>query len=171
MHVRIPQFNCPEIPPFGGMSERLVELSANDPSIYPVSWWFVAIVSERKYGGAPRWDRQLGQGEALAEISRHDPRGRGPFLVHEDVKAPGSDAWTRGCLDALVVYAPHAVKWKLWAPGELPRSSRNTTASAMPQLSVAVGLCVVGLGPVRARQICSAVVDASDASVVCYGGQ
>ena len=83
----------------------------------PVPWWFIAIVSEREYGGPPHWDKQLGQGDPLNHISIHDPRGRGPFLIHDDDVTPGHDAWTRGCLDALIDCAPFAAKWTLWTAG------------------------------------------------------
>jgi lysozyme family protein len=82
-----------------------------------IPWWFIAIVSEREYGGPPHWDKQLGQGDPLNHISIHDPRGRGPFLIHDDDVTPGHDAWTRGCLDALIDCAPFAAKWTLWTAG------------------------------------------------------
>lgn len=90
----------------------------------PVPWWFIAIVSVREYGGPPHWDKQLGQGDALAQVSHNDPAGRGPFLDHPgdftpapgDVK-PGNDAWTRCCLDALIDCAPHAALWPDWSTG------------------------------------------------------
>lgn len=90
----------------------------------PVPWWFIAIVSVREYGGPPHWDKQLGQGDALGQVSHNDPAGRGPFLDHPgdftpapgDVK-PGNDAWTRCCLDALIDCAPHAALWSDWSPG------------------------------------------------------
>lgn len=90
----------------------------------PVPWWFIAIVSVREYGGPPHWDKQLGQGDPLAEVSHNEPAGRGPFLDHPgdftpapgDIK-PGNDAWTRCCLDALIDCAPHAALWSDWSPG------------------------------------------------------
>lgn len=90
----------------------------------PVPWWFIAIVSVREYGGPPHWDKQLGQGDPLGQVSHNDPAGRGPFLDHPgdftpapgDVK-PGNDAWTRCCLDALIDCAPHAALWSDWTPG------------------------------------------------------
>jgi lysozyme family protein len=81
-----------------------------------VPWWFIAVVSEREYGGPPRWDRQLGQGDPLHEVSTHDPAGRGPFLDHFD-DTPGNDAWTRCALDALIDCAPHAARWGDWSAG------------------------------------------------------
>lgn len=102
---------------YQGVTNRLAELAANDPTIYPVPWWFVAIVSEREYGGPPHWDRQLGQGDDLYHVSHNEPKGRGPFLPHVGDITPGHDAWTRCCLDALIDCAPHAAKWHLWTPG------------------------------------------------------
>lgn len=96
---------------YQGVTDRLLEKNLQSP------WWFIAIVSEREYGGPPHWDRQLGQGDHLDKISTHDPRGRGPFLNHSSDITPGNDAWTRGCLDALVECAPYAAKWKDWSIG------------------------------------------------------
>jgi lysozyme family protein len=97
---------------YQGVTDRLTEMG-----LQPVPWWFIAIVSEREYGGPPRWDRQLGQGDPLDQKSRHDPKDRGPFLDHPDDVTPGNDAWTRCCLDALIDCAPHAAKWTDWSPG------------------------------------------------------
>lgn len=85
------------------VEQRLIKLG------YYCPWWFIAVVSEREYGGPPHWDKQLGQGDPLGQVSTHDPRGRGPFF--------GADAWERGCLDALIDCGPHAAKWKDWSPG------------------------------------------------------
>ncbi len=74
-----------------------------------VPWWFVAIVAEREYGGPPIWNKQLGQGDPLSQVSRHDPAGRGPFT--------GPDAWLRCAVDALVECAPHAARWTDWSVG------------------------------------------------------
>jgi lysozyme family protein len=79
----------------------------------PDRWFFVAIVHEREAGGPPHWDKQLGQGDPLNEISRHVPRGRGPFLTHPgDVR--GNDAFHRGGVDAMVNCAPYAGRWTDW---------------------------------------------------------
>jgi len=83
----------------------------------PVPWWFIAVVSEREYGGPPRWDRQLGQGDPLRAASIHDPKGRGPFPAHPGDTTSGNDAWTRCCLDALIECGPYAAKWTDWSPG------------------------------------------------------
>src|SRR5882724_1831185 len=67
---------------FAAVTERLVSLQ-----LQPVPWWFIAIVSEREYGpdqhGKQRWDRQLGQGDPLDQVSHNEPKGRGPFLHHD----------------------------------------------------------------------------------------
>lgn len=106
---------------FQGVTDRLLEATAKDPTIYPVPWWFIAIVSEREYGpdahGNMRWDRQLGQGDALSLRSHNVPAGMGPYLPHPDDVTPGHDAWTRCCIDVLLNSAPHAGRWHLWTPG------------------------------------------------------
>lgn len=95
---------------YQGVTDRLIE-----QGLQPVPWWFIAVVSMREYGGPPHWDRQLGQGDPLARVSIHEPKGRGPFLTHPGDVTPGHDAWTRGCLDALIECAPHAAKWDDWS--------------------------------------------------------
>ncbi len=103
---------------YQGVTDRLARLVGTDPKILvAVPWWFTAIVSEREYGGPPRWDRQLGQGDPLHAVSHNDPAGRGPFLDHVGDTTPGNDAWTRCCLDALIDCAPHAARWTDWSPG------------------------------------------------------
>lgn len=97
---------------YQGVTDRL--LSAN---YQLVPWWFIAIVSEREYGGPPHWDKQLGQGDPLSSVSHNAPAGRGPFLTHAGDVTPGNDAWTRGCLDALIECAPYAAKWEAWGIG------------------------------------------------------
>lgn len=97
---------------YQGVTDRLIE-----QGFQPVPWWFTAIVSEREYGGPPRWDRQIGQGDPLHQVSTHDPKGRGPFLDHPDDVTPGHDAWTRCCLDAMINCGPYAAKWTDWTPG------------------------------------------------------
>lgn len=97
---------------YQGVADRLIELK-----LEPVPWWFIAVVSEREYGGPPHWDKQLGQGDPLAHASIHEPKGRGPFLSHPDDATPGNDAWTRCCLDALTDCGPYAAKWTDWSIG------------------------------------------------------
>lgn len=97
---------------YEGVTARLLALNAK-----PVPWWFIAVVSEREYGGPPRWDRQLGQGDRLDQVSHNDPAGRGAFLDHPTDTTPGNDAWTRCALDALIDCGPYAAKWTDWSPG------------------------------------------------------
>jgi lysozyme family protein len=78
-----------------------------------VPWWFVAVVAEREYGGPPHWDKQLGQGDPLDQVSHNDPAGRGPFRQGP----PPDDPWLRCCLDALIDCAPHAALWNDWTSG------------------------------------------------------
>lgn len=102
---------------YQGVTDRLAELATEDASIQPVPWWFVAIVSEREYGGPPHWDKQLGQGDVLAAKSHNVPAGMGPYLEHDGDVTPGHDAWTRCCVDVLINSSPFAAKWKLWTVG------------------------------------------------------
>lgn len=96
---------------YAGVTARLRQVNLFAP------WFFIAVVSEREYGGPPRWDRQLGQGDLLDQVSHNEPAGRGPFLQHADDVTPGNDAWTRCALDALIDCAPHAAKWTDWSAG------------------------------------------------------
>lgn len=69
-----------------------------------VPWFAIAMIHEREAG--QRWDRQLGQGDPLAHVSVHVPKGRGPF-----------NTWEEGAVDALVNCGPYAARWKDWTPG------------------------------------------------------
>jgi lysozyme family protein len=79
-----------------------------------VPWFVVAVIHERE--ASQRWDRQLGQGDPLNQVSTHVPKGRGPFFNHDD-DPPLQDAFYRGALDALIDCAPYAARWKDWSPG------------------------------------------------------
>jgi len=102
---------------YQGVTDRLAEFAAHSDKIVAVPWWFIAITSEREYGGPPHWDKQLGQGDDLDKVSRHIPRGMGPYLDHPGDTTPGHDAWTRCCVDVLINSAPYAAKWKDWSIG------------------------------------------------------
>jgi lysozyme family protein len=97
---------------YQGVTDRLIEMGHQ-----PVPWWFIAIISEREYGGPPYWDRQLGQGDALNKKSHNVPSGMGPYLSHDGDVTPGHDAWTRCCVDVLINSAPYAAKWDNWTVG------------------------------------------------------
>lgn len=82
-----------------------------------VPWWFIAIVSEREYGGPPHWDKQLGQGDPLTLVSYNEPKGMGPYLSHPTDTTPGNDAWTRCALDNLINQNPFPARWTTWTIG------------------------------------------------------
>ena len=96
---------------FQAVTDRLVKMG-----LQPVPWWFIAIVAEREYGGPPHWDKQLGQGDPLGQVSHNDPAGRGPFLAHA-TDTLQDNAWLRCALDALIDCSPHAAHWPDWTPG------------------------------------------------------
>jgi lysozyme family protein len=82
-----------------------------------VPWFVIAVIAEREYGGPPIWDKQLGQGDPLHQVSTHDPAGRGPFLDHPTDVTPTNDAWFRCAMDALIDCAPHTARWTDWTSG------------------------------------------------------
>lgn len=83
----------------------------------PDRYWFVAITHERE--ASQDWNSQLGQGDPLDKISRHIPKGRGPFFNHP-TDPPGEDAFYRAAVDALTNCPPYAARWLDWtAPGAL----------------------------------------------------
>ena len=82
----------------------------------PDLWFVVAIIHEREASGPPHWDKQLGQGDPLNQVSRHTPKGRGPFLNHPG-DVPGKDAFHRGAVDALENCPPFAGRWTDWTIG------------------------------------------------------
>jgi len=96
---------------FQAVTAKLVSLGYQ-----PMPWAFVAIVAEREYGGPPIWNKQLGQGDPLNEVSHNDPAGRGPFLDHPG-DGPTNNAWLRCALDALIDCQPKAALWNDWTGG------------------------------------------------------
>jgi lysozyme family protein len=79
-----------------------------------VPWWVVAVIHQRESN--QNFDTQLGQGDPLGQVSRHDPAGRGPFFNHAS-DPPLHDAFYRAALDALIDCAPHASRWPDWSTG------------------------------------------------------
>jgi lysozyme family protein len=79
-----------------------------------VPWQAIAVIHERE--ASQRFDRQLGQGDPLGQVSRNVPKGRGPFMDHPN-DPPGQDAFYRGAVDALMNCAPYAGHWTDWSPG------------------------------------------------------
>ena len=98
---------------YQGVTDKLASIAG----AYAIPWWFIAIVSEREYGGPPHWDKQLGQGDPLNQRSHNVPAGMGPYLAQPGDVTPGNDAWTRCCLDVLLHSAPFAAKWRVWTVG------------------------------------------------------
>jgi lysozyme family protein len=98
---------------------RLTQTSAKNQylAIAPatrVPWWVIAVIHERESG--QDFQCQLGQGDPLNRISRHVPRGRGPFLEHLS-DAPYYGAFYRCALDALINCPPYATRWTDWSAG------------------------------------------------------
>jgi len=92
---------------FTATAKRLVESKARYQSVEAktgVPWFVIAVIHERE--ADQNWNTQLGQGDPLHEVSRHIPRGRGPFKTWED-----------GAIDALVETAPYAATWTNWTAG------------------------------------------------------
>ena len=102
---------------YQGVTDRIAEMiAAGRTDLYPVPWWFIAIVSEREYGGPPHWDKQLGQGDRLNQRSHNVPAGMGPYLAHDGDVTPGHDAWTRCCVDVLINSAPKRQTGRIGLP-------------------------------------------------------
>lgn len=79
-----------------------------------VPWFVIAVIHERE--ADQDFNDQLGQGDPLNKISKHVPRGRGPFFNHPD-DPPLQDAFYRGAVDALTNCPPYAARWKDWTAG------------------------------------------------------
>lgn len=75
-----------------------------------VPWFIIAVIHERE--ASQNFNCQLGQGDPLNQVSRHIPRGRGPFHDHD-----GHDAFYWGAVDALENCQPFAARWKDWSAG------------------------------------------------------
>ena len=79
-----------------------------------VPWFIIAVIHERE--ASQDFTKQLGQGDPLDQVSRHVPRGRGPFFNHSS-DPPLQDAFYRGAVDALQNCPPYAARWKDWSAG------------------------------------------------------
>ena len=94
-------------PEFAAVAKRLVAAKSRYQAVSErtgVPWFVIAVIHERE--ASQDWNTQLGQGDPLNQVSRHDPKGRGPF-----------NTWEDGAYDALVLCPPFATKWKDWSPG------------------------------------------------------
>ena len=79
-----------------------------------VPWFVIAVIHEREC--SQNFNCQLGQGDPLNEMSRHVPRGMGPYLNHPNDPLL-QDAFYRGAVDALTNSAPYAARWTIWTVG------------------------------------------------------
>lgn len=75
-----------------------------------VPWFIIAVIHERE--ASQDFNCQLGQGDPLNQVSRHIPRGRGPFTAHD-----GHDEFYWGAVDALENCQPYPARWKDWSAG------------------------------------------------------
>jgi lysozyme family protein len=69
-----------------------------------VPWAVIAVIHARE--SSQNWKASLAQGDPWNEVSRHVPKGRGPFA-----------SWEDAAMDALVACAPKAATWHDWTPG------------------------------------------------------
>lgn len=102
--------NASRIPTFDYIAKRLVakkDIYQKIEAATKVPWFVIAVIHERESG--QDFTKQLSQGDSLNQVSRHDPKGRGPFY--------GDDAFYRAALDALIDCPPHASKWTDWTAG------------------------------------------------------
>jgi lysozyme family protein len=79
-----------------------------------VLWQNVAVIAMRESDA--NFKCQLGQGDPLNEVSRHVPKGMGPYLDHPS-DGPGHDAWHRCAVDTLQNTPPYAARWRVWTIG------------------------------------------------------
>lgn len=83
-----------------GAKFQYVEIS----KITAVPWWVIAVIHERE--ADQKWDANIAQGDPWNRISRHVPRGRGPFKSFRDA-----------AVDALTKCPPFAARWRDWSAG------------------------------------------------------
>lgn len=69
-----------------------------------VPWFIVAVIHERE--ASQSWAANIAQGDPWNAVSRHVPRGRGPFA-----------SWEAAALDALANCGPFAARWTDWTAG------------------------------------------------------
>lgn len=79
-----------------------------------VPWFVIAVIHERE--SSQDFTRQLGQGDPLDQVSRHVPRGMGPYYNHP-TDPPLQDAFYRCAVDTLENTPPYAARWKDWSAG------------------------------------------------------
>lgn len=90
-------------------AERLCEQSAKTryqavSEKTGVPWYFIAVIHERE--ASQSWAANLAQGDPWNQVSRHVPRGQGPF-----------SSWEQAAINALERTPPFAAHNKDWSPG------------------------------------------------------
>lgn len=73
-------------------------------SLTGVPWWVIAVIHERE--ASQNFACNIAQGDPWNQISRHVPKGRGPFA-----------SFVEAAVDALKNCAPKAAEWKDWSAG------------------------------------------------------
>lgn len=91
------------------VAKRLVSPSAKAQyeeieKVTTVPWWVIAVIHERE--ADQNFFFNIAQGDPWNKISRHVPKGRGPFRSFFDA-----------AVDALVHCPPYAARWNNWSPG------------------------------------------------------
>lgn len=81
-------------------SARLAEKGCQVP------WYVIAVTKEMEAGPDPGFLCSIAQGDSWDQVSRHVPKGRGPF-----------DSWYEAADDALIKCAPYMALWKNWTTG------------------------------------------------------
>lgn len=69
-----------------------------------VPWWAIAVIHERE--ASQSWRANLAQGDPWDQVSRHVPRGQGPF-----------NSWDEAAINALERSPPYASHWGDWSSG------------------------------------------------------
>lgn len=86
------------VAPYAVPRYQMVEAATNVP------WWVVAVIHERE--ADQDWSASLAQGDPWNRVSRHIPKGRGPFR-----------SWHDAAIDALTKCQPYTAQWKDWSIG------------------------------------------------------
>lgn len=97
------------IPSLDRVARRLVAPSAKTryqevAAATRVPWFIIAVIHERE--ASQSWAANIAQGDPWNAVSRHVPKGRGPF-----------SSWKDAALDALINCAPYAARWNNWTAG------------------------------------------------------
>ncbi len=94
-------------PLFDHVAEKLC--SAKDryeavSKITNVPWFVIAVIHERE--ASQSWAANLAQGDPWDKVSKHVPKGQGPF-----------HSWEEAAVNALTNSPPLAARWKDWSTG------------------------------------------------------